>query len=536
MNPTDVPFNPFITTPRTASRFRPIYALTLDITRTFKFENIQNPTLNTHRYLTKLTEPYHNNNKDNANYELIIAIDDNIGSAFSKEGDSCSFLPQSRYVVISALGSGTFGQVLKCRNCSDNSLVAVKILKSKPIFFRQGMLEIAVLSSLRDIVDQDGKYHTIKMIDYFLYQGHVCIVSELLSVNLYDMLRSNKNVGMGLTFNRHVLRQLLEALHGLTTMNIIHCDVKTENVLLVPNTSDIKLIDFGSACFERSTLYSYIQSRHYRAIEIILGLPYSCAIDMWSFGCVAAELFLGIPLFPGENEYNQLAKIVDMLGPIPDYLLKKGTKTDKYYNMTQKGNTFVFEMKSPQQYEKENNVKLLENKKYFRYKTLEQICQHVPLHRNAFVRDNDQLWRALLLDFLKKILEYDPAKRLTPSEALTHQFIKSKTKLELLSLPLPLVPQDVPMEEIVRRVYGGQYTLFYLQNRDKFFQVQHNYFVTFIRALKCGYVLNILNVNPFKMKPLKVIAQSSFSWHNVEDENVMTWGSSNSDSEDSRGR
>ncbi|BFU21219.1 protein kinase domain containing protein [Entamoeba histolytica HM-1:IMSS-B] len=527
------PYNPFVTTPRNSLRRRPIYALTLDISLTYKNENIQQITQKSKKVLSRMIEPFHNGGKDNANYELIISVDDNIGSAFSKEGETCCFIPQSRYVVISALGSGTFGQVLKCRNCQDNSLVAVKILKSKPVFFRQGMLEIAVLTVLRDLVDPDNKYHTVKMLDYFLFHGHVCIVTELLSINLYDMLRSNKNNGMGLTFNRHVLRQLLESLHGLTTMNIIHCDVKTENVLLVQNTSDIKLIDFGSACFERSTLYTYIQSRHYRAIEIILGLPYSCAIDMWSFGCVAAELFLGIPLFPGENEYNQLAKIIDMLGPIPDYLLRKGTKTEKYFNMIQKGNEITFKIKPPEQFEKENNCKLQENRKYFRYKTLEQICQHVPMHRNAFVHDNDQVWRALLHDFLKKTLEYDPAKRLTPSEALTHPFIKSKTKQELLTLPLPLVPQDVPLEDVVRKVYGGQYTLNYLQSRDRFFSVPHNYFTAFIRSLKCGYVMNILHINPFHFKPLKVIGRTTFSWHNMaEDESLISWGSSNSDSED----
>lgn len=61
----------------------------------------------------------------------------------------------------------------------------------------------------------------------------------------------------------------------------------------------LKLIDFGSACFEGRTFFSYIQSRFYRSPEVLLGLSYSAAIDMWSFGCVAAELFLGLPLFPG---------------------------------------------------------------------------------------------------------------------------------------------------------------------------------------------------------------------------------------------
>jgi dual specificity protein kinase YAK1 len=99
--------------------------------------------------------------------------------------------------------------------------------------------------------------------------------------------------------------QILDALIVLRDASIIHCDLKPENILLAPPAASggalgqLKLIDFGSACFETRTVYSYIQSRFYRSPEVLLGLSYSASIDMWSFGCVAAELFLGLPLFPG---------------------------------------------------------------------------------------------------------------------------------------------------------------------------------------------------------------------------------------------
>lgn len=91
----------------------------------------------------------------------------------------------------------------------------------------------------------------------------------------------------------------------LRDASIIHCDLKPENILLAStgqgggSLGQLKLIDFGSACFEGRTFFSYIQSRFYRSPEVLLGLSYNGAIDMWSFGCVAAELFLGLPLFPG---------------------------------------------------------------------------------------------------------------------------------------------------------------------------------------------------------------------------------------------
>ena len=101
-------------------------------------------------------------------------------------------------------------------------------------------------------------------------------------------------------------------------LNIIHCDLKPENILLKnKNKSAIKVIDFGTGCFAHSTYYTYIQSRYYRAPEIILGIPYTCAIDMWSFGCILVELFNGYPMFAGENEFELLAMIMEFKGIPP---------------------------------------------------------------------------------------------------------------------------------------------------------------------------------------------------------------------------
>ncbi len=96
---------------------------------------------------------------------------------------------------------------------------------------------------------------------------------------------------------------------------IVHCDMKPENILLInPKKSAIKVIDFGTGCYENSTYYTYIQSRYYRAPEIILGIKYDCAIDMWSYGCILIELFYGYPLFAGEDEAEQLAIIMEYFG------------------------------------------------------------------------------------------------------------------------------------------------------------------------------------------------------------------------------
>ena len=76
--------------------------------------------------------------------------------------------------------------------------------------------------------------------------------------------------------------------------------------------TDIRVIDFGSACYENERAYSYIQSRFYRAPEVILGLPYTSPIDMWSLGCILVEMFTAYPLFAGENELEQLQCIMEV--------------------------------------------------------------------------------------------------------------------------------------------------------------------------------------------------------------------------------
>jgi dual specificity protein kinase YAK1 len=162
------------------------------------------------------------------------------------------------------------------------------------------------------------------------------------------------------------MSQILSALIIIEEAKIIHCDLKPENILLVGNTivpgkktrlpqnqvrdrppyasptphdtkvvppalAQVKVIDFGSACFEGHTTFTYIQSRFYRSPEVLLGLPYDGAIDMWSLGCICAEMFLGLPIFPGVSEHNQLMRIVEMLGYPPDFMLEHGSNTAKYF-------------------------------------------------------------------------------------------------------------------------------------------------------------------------------------------------------------
>lgn len=91
-----------------------------------------------------------------------------------------------------------------------------------------------------------------------------------------------------------IIQQSLEAISYLHDLGIIHCDLKPENILIKSyQTCEIKVIDLGSSCFQTDNLTLYVQSRSYRAPEVMLGLPYDQKIDIWSVGCILAELYSG---------------------------------------------------------------------------------------------------------------------------------------------------------------------------------------------------------------------------------------------------
>ena len=150
--------------------------------------------------------------------------------------------------------------------------------------------------------------------------GLRCLVFELLSHSLYDVLRATSFRGVSLALVRKFSFQILHALRYLKSHGVVHLDLKPENVLLCStDRSRVKLVDFGSSRWRNENAgETYAQSRFYRAAEVLLGLPFSYPADAWSLGCIMVELHGGKPLFPGRDERHQLAKIAETLGPVPD--------------------------------------------------------------------------------------------------------------------------------------------------------------------------------------------------------------------------
>lgn len=137
-----------------------------------------------------------------------------------------------RYLILDVLGQGTFGQVVKCQNLKTNAIVAVKVIKNKPAYFNQSMMEVTVLELLNERYDVDDRHHILRLQDTFIHRRHLCLVFELLSVNLYELIKQNQFRGLSMSLVRVFSAQLLDALCVLNEARIIHCDLKPENVLL----------------------------------------------------------------------------------------------------------------------------------------------------------------------------------------------------------------------------------------------------------------------------------------------------------------
>lgn len=158
------------------------------------------------------------------------------------------------------------------------------------------------------------------------------IVFELLGLNLYELLKRNSFRGLSMALIKRISYQILQSLSLLTKNYIIHCDLKPENILLSDaNLMSVKLIDFGSSCYANQRVYTYIQSRFYRAPEVILGIPYTSAIDIWSFGCILVELYTGIPIFPAQSEQDLIDIVQEVIGIPPPGFLAQGSRSCLFF-------------------------------------------------------------------------------------------------------------------------------------------------------------------------------------------------------------
>ena len=212
----------------------------------------------------------------------------------------------------------------------------------------------------------------------------------------------------------------------------------------------VKVIDFGSASHvSKAVCSTYLQSRYYRAPEIILGLPFCEAIDMWSLGCVIAELFLGWPLYPGSSEYDQIRYISQTQGLPNEHMLNQATKTTRFFYRETDSNYPFWRLKNPEEHEAETNIKSKEARKYI-FNCLDDMAQvNVPTDLEGAELLAEKADRREFIDLLKRMLTLDQERRITPGEALNHNFVSLNHLAEYGHCSN--VQSSVKMMEVCRR-------------------------------------------------------------------------------------
>lgn len=205
----------------------PLQALTTHLPATyricnpsFQYESSRNPR----RVLTKPSKGVKNDGYDNEDSDYILYVNDILGSEETNH--------KNRYLILDVLGQGTFGQVVKCQNLKTQEVVAVKVIKNKTAYFNQSMMEVSVLDLLNGRMDKNDDHHILRLKDTFIHRQHLCLVFELLSVNLYELIKQNQFRGLSTTLVRVFAQQLLNGLCLLSKAKLIHCDLKPENILL----------------------------------------------------------------------------------------------------------------------------------------------------------------------------------------------------------------------------------------------------------------------------------------------------------------
>ncbi|MCJ1302705.1 U4/U6 small nuclear ribonucleoprotein prp4 [Hypocenomyce scalaris] len=324
-------------------------------------------------------------------------------------------LLDGRYHVQSNLGKGMFSGVVRSIDQKGNRLVAIKLIRNNETMKKAGLKEIEILQKL-NLADPEDKKHMIRLERHFEHKGHLCMVFENLSINLREVLKKfGRDVGINLKAVRAYAQQMFLGLSLLRKCNILHADLKPDNVLVNESRNLLKICDLGSASdASDNEITPYLVSRFYRAPEIILGMPYDFAIDMWSVGCTLFELYTGKILFTGRTNNQMLRSIMECRGKFSHKILRRaqfaGLHFDDLLNfrsvekdkLTGKDVVRILNFTKPT---RDLRTRLLTNAKGMSEWTTEMK------ELNMFV------------DLLDRCLNLNPEKRCTPAEALKHPFI-----------------------------------------------------------------------------------------------------------------
>ncbi|KAJ3908274.1 kinase-like domain-containing protein [Lentinula edodes] len=306
-----------------------------------------------------------------------------------------SFEVTTRYLDLQPVGMGAFGLVCSAKDQLTGSSVAIKkIMKpfSTPVLSKRTYRELKLLKHIQH-------ENIISLSDVFISPlEDLYFVTELLGTDLHRLLTSRP---LEKQFIQYFLYQILRGLKYVHSAGVVHRDLKPSNILVNENC-DLKICDFGLARIQDPQMTGYVSTRYYRAPEIMLTWQkYDVAVDIWSTGCIFAEMLEGKPLFPGKDRASHAfiycrscslsASIVDVdQFSIITQLL--GTPPDDVIETIASENTLRFVQSLPKR-------------------------ERVPFSQK--LRTNDPH----ALDLLEKMLVFDPRKRIDATQSLAHEYV-----------------------------------------------------------------------------------------------------------------
>lgn len=332
-------------------------------------------------------------------------------------------LLDNRYAVKQQIGKGTFASVVRAEDTTTGNSVAIKIAANNETMYKAGQKEMDFLKILNE-TDPEDKKHVIRLLRNFDHKGHMCIVFEALSADLREVLKKfGRNVGLNLKAIRSYGQQMFLALSHMKKNTILHADLKPDNILVSERRNLLKVCDLGTAAYVGDTeITPYLVSRFYRAPEVILGMPFDYAIDMWSIGCTLFELYTGRILFAGADNNQMLRAIQECRGKIPNRMLKLSHEDQRLKHFDLNGNFFSGER------DKITNKTVL---RALNFKSSGEPGKDLKSRLSGNVKGlppAEMKEHAAFVDLLDKCLQLDPGRRISPNDALRHGFIAHATQ------------------------------------------------------------------------------------------------------------
>uniref|UniRef100_A0A3P9K1B6 Protein kinase domain-containing protein n=1 Tax=Oryzias latipes TaxID=8090 RepID=A0A3P9K1B6_ORYLA len=318
------------------------------------------------------------------------------------------------YQVGKFLGRGSYGRVAECTKMGSNETFAIKIVDD----LRAGSEEMEAMKIIRSL--NPDQNNLIKIHECFQYKDYMCLVYEMLDESLEDFIGKRSFHPAHLCQIRAIAQQMLVALSGLESINVLHGDIKPDNIMFVDQITHplkLKLIDFGLAVNPQElNVGTQMQINPFRAPEVILGLPLDVSVDMWSLAVVLATLYIGDVPFSYNSDYETIRGLVQLLGLPEDDLLHYGKFSYDFFTYEEESSQPGWRLNTPFEYSEATGevVKGLNE--------IPDLDAMAEFHHDTFPLYEEDDHRAFL-DLLRSMLAIDPRQRMTPSLALAHDFI-----------------------------------------------------------------------------------------------------------------